>query len=217
LGLEHAIRSGFLPVGEAELEGWQRVVRRRIDNLDTGSGGAETERMQTVITRTCRVLGVDTSLRSTGIAVVDAAGSRLTAIYAGLIRNPPKRSLSACLVALQDGLAAVIEAHHPEVVAIEGVFFAKNVRTTRVLGEARGAVISQCARLGLPVFEYEPRRVKLAVVGQGGAEKAQVQRMVTTMLGLSETPDEDAADALAIAICHLHNRTRIAMLADEPI
>ncbi len=189
----------------------------RSDNLDTGERPADTGAMQTVITRTCRVLGVDTSLRSTGIAVIEATGSRLTAIYSGLVRNPPKRPLSACLVALQDGLAAVIEAHHPEVVAIEGVFFAKNVRTTRVLGEARGAVISQCARLGLPVFEYEPRRVKQAVVGQGGAEKSQVQRMVTTILGLVETPPEDAADALGIAICHLHNRTRIAMLADEPI
>jgi len=173
--------------------------------------------MQTVITRTCRVLGVDTSLRSTGLGVVDAVGSRMTALHASVLRNPATRPLSACLLALQDGLAAVIAEQHPDVVAIEGVFFAKNVRTTRILGEARGAVIAQCTRLGLPVFEYEPRRVKLAVVGQGGAEKTQVQRMVVSILGLAAAPPEDAADALAIAICHLHNRTRIQALAQEPI
>ena len=173
--------------------------------------------MQTLITRTCRVLGVDTALRTTGVGVVEAAGSRLTALHFGTLRNPPSRPLSGCLLALQDGIAELVAAHHPDTVAIEGVFFSKNVRTTRVLGEARGAIIAQCARLGLPVFEYEPRRVKQAVVGQGGAVKEQVQRMVMTLLHLPETPPEDAADALAIAICHLHNRTRIAARAAAPI
>lgn len=173
--------------------------------------------MQTVISRTCRVLGVDTSLRCTGVAVVEAVGSRMTAVHYGTLRNPPARPLSACLLALQDGLADAVAAHQPEVVAIEGVFFARNVRTTRVLGEARGAVIVQCARLALPVFEYEPRRVKQAVVGRGGAEKCQVQRMVTTLLHLPEAPPEDAADALAIAICHIHNRTRLHLQAARSI
>ena len=173
--------------------------------------------MQTVIARTCRVLGVDTALRTTGVGVVEAAGSRLTAIHFGTLRNPPSRPLSGCLLALQDGIAELVAAHRPDTVAIEGVFFAKNVHTTRVLGEARGAIIAQCARLGLPVFEYEPRRVKQAVVGQGGAVKEQVQRMVMTLLHLPEAPAEDAADALAIALCHLHNRTRIMARAAVPI
>jgi crossover junction endodeoxyribonuclease RuvC len=164
-----------------------------------------------------RILGVDTSLRSTGVGVVAATGNRLSAVFFDRIRNPSNRSHSACLLALSDGLAAVIAAHQPEAVAIEGVFFAKNLRTTLVLGEARGAVIAQCARLGVPVYEYEPRRVKQAVVGNGAAAKEQIQRMVMSMLGLPELPQEDAADALALAICHHHNRTRMALLGSQPL
>ena len=173
--------------------------------------------MQTVIPATCRVLGVDTSLRSTGVAIVEAAGSRMTPVYHGILRNPATRPLSGCLLALQDGIAALLVEHHPDVVAIEGVFFAKYVRTTLLLGHARGVVIAQCARHGVPVFEYEPRRVKQAVGGNGAAVKGQVQQMVAAMLHLPEIPAEDAADALAIAICHIHNRTRIQALASEPI
>jgi crossover junction endodeoxyribonuclease RuvC len=173
--------------------------------------------MQNVVPRTCRVLGVDTSLRSTGVGVVEAAGNRMTVIHYGILPNPASRPLSACLLAIEDGIAELIAAHRPDAVAVEGVFFAKYVRATLLLGHARGAVIAQCARMGLPVFEYEPRRVKLAVVGQGGAAKGQVQRMVQSILNLPETPPEDAADALAIAICHIHNRTRIAALGAEPI
>ena len=173
--------------------------------------------MQTVIARTCRVLGVDTSLRSTGVGLVQAEGSRFTALHHGLLRNPASRPLSACLLALQDGIAELVAAHRPDVVAMEGVFFAKNVRTMLRLGEARGAVLAQCARLGLPVYEYEPRRVKQAVVGYGGAAKEQIQRMVMSILHLPAPPPEDAADALAIAICHLHNRTLLAARAASPI
>ena len=173
--------------------------------------------MQNIVPRTCRILGVDTSLRSTGVGVVDAAGSRMTAIHHGTIRNPASRPLSACLLAIEDGIAELINTHHPDAVAVEGVFFAKYVRATLLLGHARGAVIAQCARLRLPVFEYEPRRVKQAVVGQGGAAKSQVQRMVQAQLGLAAEPPEDAADALAIAICHIQNRTRIAALGTDPI
>ena len=173
--------------------------------------------MQNVVPRTCRVLGVDTSLRSTGVGVVEVAGSRLTAIQYGTLSNPASRPLSACLLAIEDGVAELIATHHPDAAAVEGVFFAKYVRATLLLGHARGAVIAQCARLGLPVFEYEPRRVKQAVVGQGGAAKGQVQRMVQSILNLPEPPPEDAADALAIAICHIQNRTRIAALGAAPI
>jgi len=174
--------------------------------------------MQTIVVpRICRVLGVDTALRTTGVGVVESIGSRLSAVHFGTIHNSPARPLSECLLALQDGIAALIAEHHPDSVAIEGVFFAKNVRTTRVLGEARGAIIAQCARLNLPVFEYEPRRVKQAVTGAGGASKEQVQSMVISLLHLPEQPSEDAADALAIAICHLNNRTRITALSTKPI
>jgi crossover junction endodeoxyribonuclease RuvC len=164
-----------------------------------------------------RVMGVDTSLRSTGIGILDAAGSRMTPVYYGTIKNPPGRPLSACLVQLQDEVATLIAEHKPQAVAIEGVFFAKNVKTMMILSHARGAIIAQCARLGLPVYEYEPRRVKMAVAGYGGAQKEQIQKMVKTLLGLHEEPQNDAADALALAITHLHNRTALSALSTEPI
>jgi len=164
-----------------------------------------------------RVLGVDTSLRSTGVGILDAAGSRMTPVWYGTVKNPAGRPLSACLVHLQDEIDRLIREHEPQAVAIEGIFYAKNVKTMLILSHARGAIIAQCARMGLPVYEYEPRRVKMAVAGFGGAEKAQIQKMVKTLLGLHEEPQNDAADALALAITHLHNSTALAALSAEPV
>ncbi len=158
-----------------------------------------------------RVLGIDTSLRSTGFGVVDAEGSRLRTVEHGCL--PMRASLrhSACLAGIVDGLEDIIRRAHPDSVAIEGAFFCKNARTAMILGEARGAAICACARQGLPIFEYAPRRVKQAVVGYGGAGKEQVRKMVMTLLALREEPQEDAGDALALAICHLHARTGIGI------
>ena len=173
--------------------------------------------IQRTVTSPIRVLGIDTSLRSTGVGILDAAGSRMTPVYYGTVKNPAGRPLSACLLHLQDEITALIQTHEPQAVAIEGIFYAKNVKTMMILCHARGAIIAQCARMGLPVYEYEPRRVKMAVAGYGGAEKAQIQKMVKTLLGLHEEPQNDAADALALAITHLHNRTALAALSAEPV
>ena len=174
-----------------------------------------------MITRTSlnpvRVLGIDTSLRSTGVGVLDAVGSRMMPVWYGTVKNPAGRPLSACLLHLQDEIDKLIREHEPQAVAIEGIFYAKNVKTMLILSHARGAIIAQCARLGLPVYEYEPRRVKMAVCGFGGAQKEQVQKMVKTLLALSEEPQNDAADALALAITHLHNRTALAALSATPV
>ena len=164
-----------------------------------------------------RVLGVDTALRSTGIGVVELDGGKLRAVELGTVRNPARWLLSQCLAGLHRGITEAIDRTRPDAAAIEGVFFAKNVRTSVILGEARGAVIAACATAGVAVYEYPPRRVKQAVVGFGGAEKEQVRRMVMSLLGLVETPQEDAGDALAIAICHLHCRTQYAELAPKEI
>ena len=164
-----------------------------------------------------RVLGIDTSLRSTGFGVVESAGSRLRAVEYGSIRIPASLPRSVCLVRIHDDLRAVIARAQPEAVAIEGIFFCKNVRTAVVLGEARGAAISACAAAGVPVFEYPPRRVKQAVVGYGAAAKQQVGLMIRSMLGLTESPQEDAADAMALAICHLQAQSRLTELQPEPI
>ncbi len=164
-----------------------------------------------------RVLGIDTSLRSTGAGVVQADGNKLTAVDYITIKTKPAKLHTECLKNLSEGIADLIEKTNPDVAVVEGVFFAKNVKTTMILGEARGAVISVCAIRGIPVFEYAPRKIKQAVTGSGAASKLQVRKMVMTMLGLAEEPLEDEGDALAIAICHLHNRSGIAALAPKEI
>ena len=161
------------------------------------------------------ILGIDTSLRSTGYGVLNVQGSRLSMVDCGNIRNAPKLPLTACLRAIHAKVGELIAAHAPDVMAIESVIYGKNAGTMLVLGEARGAVLTAAADADLPVYEYEPRRMKKAVCGNGLAEKEQIQRMVKTLLGLSELPQNDAADALGLAICHAHARSLIA--ADKPI
>jgi len=166
---------------------------------------------------TFRVLGIDTSLRSTGVAVIEAVGNRLSAIEHGTLKNSRAAPHSACLKRIDGGLSDLIARTEPNAVAIEGAFYSKNARTAMILGEARGVAIAACARVGLPVYEYAPRRVKQALVGAGSASKIQVRKMVMTLLGLDEEPQEDAGDALAIAICHLHSRSGHAAMAPEEI
>jgi len=166
---------------------------------------------------TFRVLGIDTSLRSTGVAVVEARGSRLASVEHGALKVPAKAPLSECLGRLDSGIRDVIERTRPDAAAIEGIFFCRNVKTAVRLGEARGAVIAACTVCGVPLYEYAPRRVKQAVVGYGGAGKEQVRRMVMSMLALDTEPQEDAGDALALAICHLNSRTGHAALAPKAL
>ena len=164
-----------------------------------------------------RVLGVDTSLRSSGVAVVEERGTRLVAIDYGTISIPPKQPLSECLKCLHECLLELIKRHQPEQAAVEGVFYGKNVKTAVTLAHARGVVIAVCALSGLPVFEYPPRRVKQALVGYGAAQKEQVRKMAMTILSLKDEPGEDAGDALAIAICHLHGRTSHGLVSARPM
>ena len=164
-----------------------------------------------------RVLGIDTSLRSTGLAVVEAEGQRFKALCYGLVKNPSPMPLSQCLTHLRHDIVELIGEFHPLAVAIEGIFYAKNVRTAMILSHARGVAINACTEAGIPVYEYEPRRVKQAVLGVGSATKEQIQRIVTATLGLPKVPPEDAADALAIALTHLHGRNRIGLGLDKPL
>lgn len=164
-----------------------------------------------------RVLGIDTSLRSTGWGVVEGNGNRLKAVAMGTVRNARTLRVSECLANITTDLRAVIDQHRPEAVAIEGAFFSRNAQTAMILGEARGTAIAVCAAQALPVYEYAPRRVKQAVVGFGGADKEQVRKMIMTLLNLDREPQEDAGDALAIAICHVHNGSRHAALAPQRI
>ncbi len=156
-----------------------------------------------------RVLGVDTSLRSTGAGVVEAHGNRFSGLAHRCIRNPASRRHTACLHHLYSGIADLIEQYAPSEVAVEGIFYCKNVRTAVVLGQARGAVLAACEAAGVPVFEYSPRRVKQAVVGVGSAHKQQVAHMVTRLLGIQGDLSEDESDALALALCHLQQHSSL--------
>ena len=151
------------------------------------------------------VLGIDTSLRSTGYGVLAVEGSRMRAIDYGNIKNAQKLPLTACLRAIHAKVVELVAEHHPDVMAIESVIYGKNAGTMLVLGEARGAVLTAAADADLPVYEYEPRRMKRAVCGNGLAEKEQIQRMVKVLLSLPEEPQNDAADALGLAVCHAHS------------
>ena len=153
-----------------------------------------------------RVMGVDTSLRSSGVALIEARGSVLKAVEYQLVKNPADRALSACLQNLYHSVVEIIGQWKPDEAAIEGIFFCRNVKTAVVLGHARGVVIAACASAGVPVYEYSPRRIKQAVVGFGSAGKEQVRKMITAILALDEEPRQDASDAFAIAICHLHSK-----------
>jgi len=121
----------------------------------------------------------------------------------GVVKNPPKLSQEACLVAIYDTLTECIAKFSPEEFAIEAAIYVQSYETAIVLGNASGAAILAAARVGLPVHRYAPRRIKQAVVGFGGAQKGQVNFMVRAMLGLTETPPDDAADAIAVGITHL--------------
>src|SRR2546426_5398695 len=150
-----------------------------------------------------RVLAIDASLRHTGVAIVDANNEKMRAVYFGTIHNAGSLRSSSCLVAIRDRLSQLIHEHEPDCCALESVIYVQSYKTAIVLGAARGAAMLAAAEKGLPVFEYSPRRIKQSTVGRGAAGKDQVASMVRALLGLTETPDADAADALAIALTHL--------------
>jgi crossover junction endodeoxyribonuclease RuvC len=138
-------------------------------------------------------------------------------IYHGVITTKTGYLLSDSLLFLREELEKIITEYEPQVAAVEGIFYARNVKTALLLAQARGTLIAQCASQGLPVFEYEPRKVKMAVGGYGGARKEQIQEMVKSLLHLDKKPQNDAADALALAITHLHNKTSIRLNTVKPI
>lgn len=164
-----------------------------------------------------RVVGIDASLRSTGIGVVESQGSRLKLVELSTVRNSASLSHSECLRRVLHELGAVFDRCKAQATAIEGGFYFKNARTALVLGEVRGVVIAASASAGIPIYEYSPRLVKQALTGFGAAQKDQVSKMVKVILGVSGDIQEDAADALAIAICHIQSQTGIAELRPEPI
>src|SRR2546429_8835334 len=153
-----------------------------------------------------RVLAIDASLRNCGVAIVDGANGKSRALFFGTIHNASSLKSSECLVAIRDRLVQLIREHQPDCCALEAVIYVQSYKTAILLGAARGAAILAAAENGLPVFEYSPKRIKQSTVGRGAADKNQVAFMVRALLGLTETPDADAADALAIGLTHLRSQ-----------
>ena len=157
------------------------------------------------------LLGIDPGSRHTGYGVIEQVGNRSRALAFGTI-STSGAEMAPRLGTIFAGLCEVMSAHRPEEVSIEKVFMARNQDSALKLGQARGAALTAVVQSGVPVFEYSARQVKQAVVGRGGAEKVQVAEMVKHLLGLEKRPQEDAADALAIALCHAHTRVSLARM-----
>jgi crossover junction endodeoxyribonuclease RuvC len=158
------------------------------------------------------ILGIDPGSRVTGFGLIEVGGGQQRYLGSGVIRVQ-QDDLATRLGTIFEGVSEIIERYGPTEVAVEQVFMARNAASALKLGQARGAAIVAATRGGIPVFEYSARQIKLAVVGTGAAEKRQVQQMMLHLLALAEPPQEDAADALAAAICHANTRTSLLRVA----
>jgi crossover junction endodeoxyribonuclease RuvC len=153
-----------------------------------------------------RVLGIDPGSETTGWGVVEGESRRYRLVEYGTIKAPPRERFSARLLKISDGIEAVIAQHKPDAFSVEEAFYATNIKVALKLGQVRGVLLLAAERAALEIAEYSPRLVKQTVVGYGNAEKHQVQEMVRVLLSLKSTPEpHDAADALALAICHFHH------------
>ncbi len=153
-----------------------------------------------------RVLGIDPGSDTTGWGVIEGDGRHYRLLEYGAIRSSPRQKFPTRLLQISNGIEEVIVRHRPQACAIEDGFLATNVRVTLKLGQVRGVALLVAERAALATFEYSPRLVKQTVVGYGNAEKHQVQEMVRILLSLTSVPEpQDAADALAVAICHFHH------------
>lgn len=152
------------------------------------------------------ILGIDPGMAILGYGVVEQIGNSLKVIDYGVVNTPSDMKTSQRLTVLFEAVGQLIERYRPEAAAVEELFFNKNAKTALSIGHARGVAILAAALKGIDVYEYTPLQVKQAVAGYGRASKQQVQQMVRMLLGLKEIPKpDDAADALAVSICHLHS------------
>jgi crossover junction endodeoxyribonuclease RuvC len=160
---------------------------------------------------TAIILGIDPSLRGTGYGVVISNRRDLRASRFGTVRCPSGWERSRCLAFIAQSLREIVQTVKPTVCVVEGLFYAQNLQTALVMGEARGACLVAVAEAGLPIYEIAPRKVKQAMVGYGAAQKLAVARMVQRMLRLAEEPEPDAADALALALTHAQETGRYGL------
>jgi crossover junction endodeoxyribonuclease RuvC len=158
------------------------------------------------MTETIRIIGIDPGLRRSGWGVIDTLGNSLRFVASGTVTSDAELDLASRLCQLHDGLAEVVHTYQPHEAAVEQTFVNKDAVATLKLGQARGVVMLVPARAGLPVAEYAPNAVKKAVIGVGHCDKKQIHMMLKILMPKATFVGNDAADALAIAICHAHNR-----------
>jgi crossover junction endodeoxyribonuclease RuvC len=158
-----------------------------------------------------RIIGIDPGLRRMGWGIIESLGNSLHFVASGTVTSDDKADMASRLCQLHDGLVAVIHTHMPDEAAVEATFVNKDAAATLKLGQARGIAMLVPAKAGLQVAEYAPNAVKKSVIGVGHGEKAQIQMMVKVLMPKAVFTGPDAADALAIAICHAHNRGGIAL------
>ena len=161
--------------------------------------------------RLIRILGIDPGLRRTGWGVIEVEGNRLIFIACGSVATSDKAGLADRLVTIHDGLAKVVQHYAPDEAAVEATFVNKDANATLKLGQARGVALLVPARSGISVAEYAPNLVKKTIVGAGHCEKEQIRLMLRVLLPKADPPTHDAADALAIAVCHAHHRQSAAL------
>jgi crossover junction endodeoxyribonuclease RuvC len=196
------------------------ITRRQFEQMQQRLDGATTRTavpvlaagLRAPVSAHCVILGVDPSLRGTGYGVIRLAKPYPLALSHGTISCPHNWERSRCLVKIVETLREVLKQNQPTVCVVEGLFYAQNLQTAIIMGEARGAALAAVAEAGLEIFEIAPRKVKQAVVGYGAAQKSAVAKMVQRLLNLPKPPAPDAADALALALAHAQGHSRYNLM-----
>ncbi|HMN52166.1 MAG TPA: crossover junction endodeoxyribonuclease RuvC [Xanthobacteraceae bacterium] len=165
------------------------------------------------MTRANRILGIDPGLRRTGWGVIVCEGNKLGYVACGSVNSDERQTLAERLAAIHRGLCEVIAQHRPDEAAVEETFVNADPRAALKLGQARGIAMLAPAQAGLPVAEYAPNLIKKTIVGTGRAEKSQIRMMLRVLMPKADPKTDDAADALAIAICHAHHRTSADLMS----
>lgn len=196
---------GITPAQFDQMKQRTATPRRRVAGPVPGSPVAAGVRKHTLI------LGVDPSLRGTGYGIIRTGRTDPQFVTSGTIKCPSGWDRSRCLVKISQSLRDVVRTHSPTVCVVEGLFYAQNLQTAIIMGEARGAALAAVAESGMEIFEIATRKVKQAIVGYGAAQKLAVAKMVQRMLDLETVPDPDDADALALALTHAQEQGRHAL------
>lgn len=186
-------------------------LRSRVSGARQGSTRAAEAVLVSKASVHQTILGIDPSLRGTGYGIIRLAKPHPEVLAQGTVKSSPAWERSRCLLNIAQTLRGVLEHHQPTVCVVEGLFFAQNLQTALIMGEARGASLVIAAEAGMEIFEIAPRKVKQAVVGYGAAQKSAVAKMVQRLLRLAEPPAPDAADALALALTFAQETGRFSL------